>query len=78
MGNMMKVPSVISYSLKTDKNERQWGSDLSRNAIAMVHTKLQLDVDHTSSELDLILQALVRVYSSSGNFCVEKTSEASP
>jgi hypothetical protein len=58
MDNHEKVPSVISYSTKTDKNEQQWGSDLSKHAIAMVHTKLQLDVDKTSNELDLILQQL--------------------
>ncbi len=54
----MKIPSVISYSLKSQNREQQWGTDLSPQAIAMVHTKLQLDVDDTAAELNLILQAL--------------------
>lgn len=58
MGNHQKIPSVYSYSLKSAKREQQWGTDLSPQAIAMVHTKLQLDVDNTSKELDLILEAL--------------------
>lgn len=58
MRNQEKVPSVISYSLKTESLEQQWGEDLSPNAVAMIHTKLQLDVDDTEAELDLILQAL--------------------
>lgn len=58
MGNQEKVPSVISYSLKTNKDEQQWGSDISRDAIAMKNTKLQLDVDDTSTELEQILEAL--------------------
>jgi len=58
MGNHMKIPSVISYSLRSQANEQQWGTNLSPQAIAMVHTKLQLDVDDTSAELDLILQEL--------------------
>jgi hypothetical protein len=57
MGNHLKIPSVISYSLSVNR-EQQWGTDLSPQAIAMVHTKLQLDVDDPSVELDLILQAL--------------------
>lgn len=58
MSNLEKVPSVISYSLKTNKNEQQWGSDISRHSIAMTNTKLQLDVDDTSTELEQILEAL--------------------
>lgn len=58
MGNDMKIPSIISYSLRSQANEQQWGTDLSPQAIAMVHTKLQLDVGDTSSELDLILDML--------------------
>jgi hypothetical protein len=55
MFNERKVPSVISY---TPGAEQQWGKDLSSNAIALIHTKLQLDVDSVSGELDFILQAL--------------------
>ncbi|KAH7342511.1 hypothetical protein BKA65DRAFT_504250 [Rhexocercosporidium sp. MPI-PUGE-AT-0058] len=58
MGNSKKIPSVISYSLKTQKGEQQWGADLSPQAIAMVHTKLQLDVVEPEAELDLVLQSL--------------------
>ena len=58
MSNHDKIPSVISYSLCSSRQEQQWGTDLSPRAIAMVHTKLQLDVNEPSGELDLILQAL--------------------
>lgn len=58
MGNLDKVPSVISYSPSSGAQERQWGASLSPEAVAMVHTKLQLEVHKTSEELDLILQAL--------------------
>ncbi|KAG4439732.1 hypothetical protein IFR05_004810 [Cadophora sp. M221] len=62
MGYQNKIPSVISYSARTERHERQWGADLSPQALAMVHTKLQLDVTDTSSELDLILQRLQGVH----------------
>jgi hypothetical protein len=59
MGNADKVPSVISYSPATDAAEQQWGSSLSPDAVAMVNSKLELDVqDNKSDELDLILQVL--------------------
>lgn len=58
MSNHDKIPSVISYSLCSSRQEQQWGTDLSPHAIAMVHTKLQLDVNEPSGELDLILQEL--------------------
>jgi hypothetical protein len=58
MGNQDKVPSVISYSRSSHNGEQQWGSDLSKDAIAMVHTKLRLDIDDTSAELDQILETL--------------------
>ncbi|KUJ18836.1 uncharacterized protein LY89DRAFT_717366 [Mollisia scopiformis] len=57
MDNHEKIPSVISYSLAPG-GEQQWGTNLSPEAIAMVHTKLQLDVAGPSEELELILQAL--------------------
>jgi hypothetical protein len=47
----------LSHTLRSQANEEQWATDLSPKAIAMVHTKLQLDVDGTSAEQDLILQA---------------------
>ncbi|KAH8685431.1 hypothetical protein BGZ60DRAFT_522721 [Tricladium varicosporioides] len=63
MQNHDKVPSVVSYSECSYKEnpedcEQQWGEDLSPNAVAMIHTKLQLDVNDNDAELDLILQAL--------------------
>ena len=56
MSSDPKVPSVVSYTPARD--EEQWGKDLSSNAIALIHTKLQLDIDSVSGELDFILQAL--------------------
>lgn len=62
MGNDEKVPSVISYSPASAPEIQQWGGSLSPEAVAMVHTKLELDVHDTSRELDLILQALDGMY----------------
>jgi hypothetical protein len=54
-----KIPSVISYSEATIADEQQWGLDLSPNALAMVNTKMELDVqDRKLDELELILQVL--------------------
>jgi hypothetical protein len=54
-----KIPSVISYSDTTTAEEQQWGFDLSPNALAMVNTKMELDVqDKKFDELELILQLL--------------------
>lgn len=59
MSEMYKVPSVISYSTASRAQEQQWGASLSPDAIAMINTKLELDLqDNKSEELDLILQAL--------------------
>jgi hypothetical protein len=59
MNNTEKVPSVISYSPCSDEEEQQFGFSLSPEAVAMVNTKLELDVqDNKVDELDLILQAL--------------------
>jgi hypothetical protein len=58
MGNHDKIPSVISYSPASDAQEQQWGANLSPKAVAMVHTKLELDLHKTSEELDFILDAL--------------------
>lgn len=55
MTNAGKIPSVISYS----KGEGpQWGEKLDPGSIAMVHTKLQLELRTTSHELDYCRQAL--------------------
>jgi hypothetical protein len=53
-----KIPSVISYSPASEMRERQWGSSLSSNAVAIVDTKLELELQDSSGELDLILKAL--------------------
>jgi hypothetical protein len=58
MGNHKKIPSVISFSPSTEAGEQQWGYDLSEDAISMVHTKLELDLQDVASELDLMLHAL--------------------
>lgn len=49
---------MISYSDPTDSAEQQWGLSLSPDAIAMVHTKLELDFQTVFGELDLILESL--------------------
>jgi hypothetical protein len=38
--------------------EQQWGSDLSEDAVAMIHTKLELDTVTVAGELELLIQAL--------------------
>jgi hypothetical protein len=59
MNNTWKVPSVISYSPCSEEQEQQFGFSLSPDAVAMVNTKLELDVqDDKADELDLIIQAL--------------------
>jgi hypothetical protein len=59
MDNSDKVPSIISYSPASEAKEEQWGSDLSSDAVAMVHTKLELDEqDDKSDELLLLIHAL--------------------
>lgn len=59
MGLTSKVPSVYSYSPPTEAGEQQWGSSLSPKAVAMVNTKLELDVQENKlDELELIIQVL--------------------
>jgi len=58
MSNAERIPSVISYSPASEMQERQWGSSLSSNAVAIVDTKLELELQDSSGELDLILKAL--------------------
>lgn len=58
MENHDKVPSVISYSRPSEKGEQQWGSSLSSDAVAMVHTKLELGLQNVLGELDMTLQIL--------------------
>lgn len=59
MGNHHKIPSVYSYSPATADGEQQWGLSLSPDAVTMVNTKLELDVqDNKLDELELLLQVL--------------------
>jgi hypothetical protein len=58
MGNHDKIPSVISYSPSKVGKEQQWGSDLSQNAVAVVHSKLRLHPNSNSEELDHISRTL--------------------
>lgn len=58
MVNLDKVPSVYSYSPSSGAGEQQWGVSLSPDAVAMMHTKLELDVRSTAEELDLALEVL--------------------
>jgi hypothetical protein len=62
MGNSDKVPSVISYSESSpDENgilAQQWGQSLSKNAVAMINTKLELDIGCVSEELDIVSSML--------------------
>jgi hypothetical protein len=58
MSNKLKIPSVISYS-PAPGAEQQWGDSLSPEAVTMIKTKLELDVqDNKSDELELTLQVL--------------------
>lgn len=59
MGNHNKIPSVYSYSPASSAGEQQWGVSLSPDAVTMVNTKMELDVqDKKLDELELILQVL--------------------
>jgi hypothetical protein len=59
MGNHNKIPSVYSYSPTSSGGEQQWGASLSPEAVTMVNTKLELDVqDNKLDELELIMQVL--------------------
>jgi hypothetical protein len=51
-----EIPSVICFSL-TSHGEDQWGSDLSPDAIAMVHTKMELEPQSSFVGLDLLVHS---------------------
>jgi molecular chaperone DnaK (HSP70) len=58
MTNDNKIPSVYSYS-PTSTAHQQWGTSLSPEAVAMVNTKMELEVqDNKLDELELLLQVL--------------------
>jgi hypothetical protein len=58
MKNDDKIPSVISYSRSSPAGEKQWGNDLSPEAICMVHQKLELGIGTASNELDFLLKTM--------------------
>ena len=59
MGIHHKIPSVYSYSPASPAGELQWGASLSEDAVTMVNTKLELDVQGGKlDELELLLQVL--------------------
>ncbi|KAL5322237.1 hypothetical protein ACEPPN_010209 [Leptodophora sp. 'Broadleaf-Isolate-01'] len=76
MGNHKKIPSVVSYTPSSRKGERQFGLDLSADAVALLHTKLQLGVSDVSQELDHILESLEGVHNL--NFQYLKKSDGLP
>lgn len=77
MKNHSKIPSIISYSPRSAADEQQWGASISPDAVTMVNTKLELDVqDNKSDELNLILQVLDGM--SDLNFDHVKDSRGSP
>ncbi|CZR64187.1 uncharacterized protein PAC_14084 [Phialocephala subalpina] len=54
-----KIPSVYSYSPSSNPLDQQWGASISEDAVTMVNTKMELDVqDNKVDELELILQVL--------------------
>jgi hypothetical protein len=58
MSNLQKVRSLISYTI-TSNGEAQWGTDISKNAITNVNTKLELELQPSLfDELDLTLNVL--------------------
>lgn len=58
MNNQDKVRSLMSYT-QTANGEAQWGTDISNNAVTMVNTKLELEIqDSLFDELDLTLNVL--------------------
>jgi hypothetical protein len=59
MHNLEKIPSAISYSRAAGPG---WGESVDPKSVAMVHTKLQLELSDTSEELDFCLQALEGVH----------------
>ena len=55
MNNQQKVRTQISYS----EGEIKWGSDINETALAMINTKLELDVQSNRyDELELTLHVL--------------------
>lgn len=56
MGNMDKVPSVISYS---SPGEPEWGSNISGDALTLINQKLELELQEKRvDELGLTLRVL--------------------
>jgi hypothetical protein len=74
--NTDKVPSVISFSTPTHLLESQWGYNLSPDAITMVQTKLALDVQDVSQELEWLVENLAGMKDLNTHFITN--SQASP
>jgi hypothetical protein len=67
MENMDKVPSVNSYS-PTLHGERQWGDDLSPDAIVNKNMKLQLDVQRNRIDG---LESILEILEGTGNLSID-------
>ena len=60
MGSDDKIPSIYSYS-PAPEGQRQWGADITEDAVTMVNTKMELRTqDDKMDELELLLQVLNR------------------
>lgn len=57
-GHQDKIPSATAYSLSTQAIQKQWESNASPDVVTFVHTKLELEVQDTLSELEMTLQML--------------------
>lgn len=59
MKTSSKIPSIYSYSPASSPLDQQWGASISDDAVTMVNTKMELDVqENRIDELELILQVL--------------------
>ena len=74
MSNLQKVPSVISFAVAS-QGEVNWGADISKDAITMVNTKLELQPqDSRFEELDLTLHVL----KGTGNLSFDQVRKVGP
>jgi hypothetical protein len=74
--NSDKIPSVFSFSERSEEMEQQWGFDLSPGAVAMVQTKLELDHQTVDQELELLMQNLEGMHNLDTSYIIE--AEKSP
>ena len=80
MRNYQRVPSVISYSPSPScETSPHWGYDLSPDALAIVNTKLELDVADTKLEgLKNIIQLLDDTVNLNFDYIKTKKSQQFP